>query len=71
MIKEVFIVALIMRPGAKNWYYQFKYRDANGKRRTKSFNTGISLKYTSKNKKYEAEEIGREKRDRFLKDLAQ
>ena len=59
-------MALISKKNGKNWYYQFKYKDINGKIQTKSVNTKIPKTHTSEREKNKAIAIGLKAREEFL-----
>ena len=64
-------MGLVSKAAGKNWYYQFTYKDDEGKRKLKSVNTEVPSSQTSKKAKTKALEAGMAKKKAFLEELEQ
>lgn len=64
-------MALIKRKGGKNWYWQFKYTDVDGKQKTKRVSTGIPATQTSAKAQSKARKAGIALQEEFQKTLSQ
>lgn len=62
-------MGLVKKEKGKNWYYQFEYIDANGRKRGKSINTNVPKNHTSKREMSRAEAIGVQAKNEFLCEL--
>lgn len=62
-------MGLVFKKGAKNIYYQFKYKDMAGKLHHKSINTNIPVSHTSQRERAKALAIGLEAQKEFMKKL--